>query len=98
MSSEYIKEKRDEIIKNAAAETYTNLRLQVILSKIAETEGIRVSDDEVNARIENLAAAANANKEEWKKRYHEEERFEDLRYDLLEQKVVSFLHNSAVKE
>jgi trigger factor len=98
MSSEYLKEKREEIIKDAAAETFANLKLQVILSKIAETEGIRVSDDEVNARIESLAAAANANKEEWKKRYHEEERFEDLRYDLLEQKVVSFLHNTAVKE
>lgn len=98
VSMEDIREKREEIVKDAAAETYANLKLQIILPKIAEAEGITVSDEEVEARIERLAAAANADKDELKKRYRDDDRLEDLRYDILEQKVLSFLHNSAVKQ
>jgi trigger factor len=98
VSTQYLHEKREEIVKDAAAQTYANLKLEMILPKIAETEGITVSDEEVEARIEHLAAAANVDKDEWKKRYRDEDRFDDVRYDLLEQKVLNFLHNSAVKE
>ena len=95
---EQIREKRDELIKDAAAEAYGSLKSQIIILKIAESEGIEVSGGEVEARIERIAEASNVDKEALKKRYSEENRFDRVREQILEQKVISFLHNSAVKE
>jgi len=95
---EQIREKRDKLIKDAAVDAFGSLKSQIILLKIAESEGIEVSDAEVEARIERLASASNVEKEALKKRYREENRFDDVRQQMLEQKVVSFLHNSAIKE
>lgn len=95
---EQIREKRDELIKDAAAEAYGSLKSQIIILKIAESEGIEVSGAEVEARIERIAEASNVDKETLKKRYSEENRFDRVREQILEQKVISFLHNSAVKE
>ena len=98
VSREYLEEKREEIIKGAATETFANLKLQIILPQIAEAEGITVSDEEVEARIERLAAARNLSKDEVKKVFAEEGTLESLRDDILEQKVTNFLLNSAIKE
>jgi trigger factor len=98
VSREYLEGKREEIIKDAATETFANLKLQIILPQIAEAEGITVSDEEVEARIERLAAARKLSKDQVKKAFAEEGTLETLRDDILEQKVINFLLNSAIKE
>ncbi len=98
MSGELIRERRDELIKNSATEAYADLKLQILILKIAEKEGIKVSREETEARVERIASAAKVEKEALRKRYYEEDRLDDIRNQILEQKVISFLHNSAVKE
>jgi trigger factor len=94
---EYFEEKREEIIKDAAAETFANLKLQIILPQIAQAEGITVSDEEVEARIQRIAVARNLSKDDVKKTLAEEGTLESLRDDIQEQKVINFLLNSAIK-
>jgi len=96
--AERIREAREELLKNAANEAYAGLKLHIIILEIAKSEGIEVSDGEIEARLERLATARNMDKETLKKRYVEEDLLDDIRYDILEQRVVSFLHNSAIKE
>jgi len=98
MSRERVQEKGKEIIEDAAGEAYASLKLEIILSRIAEAEGISVSDEEVEAWMESFAARSNAAKEEVKKRFTDENLLDAVRDDILEKRVVSFLHNSALKE
>jgi trigger factor len=98
VSREYIEEKREEIIRDAAAETFANLKLQIIFPQIAEAEGITVSDEELEARLERMAAARNLSKDDVRKAFAKESTLESLRDDIQEQKVINFLLNSAVKE
>ncbi len=98
ISEERIRERREELIKNAAAEAYADLKAQIIIVKIAEKEGIEVSDAEVEARIERIASERNVDKDALRKQYNGGDLSEDIRNQMLEQKVVSFLHNSAIKE
>lgn len=98
ISREYLEEKREDIIKDAAAETFANLKLQIILPQIAEAEGITVSDEETEARVERIAAARNMAKDEVRKALAREGGLEALRDEIQEQKVINFLLNSAIKE
>ncbi len=98
LSREQVQEKTKEIIEDAAGETYGSLKLEIIFSRIAETEGITVSDEELEARIESIAAREKLNNEEVKKRFTDQNLRDALREGILEKKVISFLHNSAVKE
>ena len=98
MSREYLEEKREDIIKDSAAETFANLKLQIILPQIAEAEGIAVSGEEVEARLERIAAARNLSKEDVKKALAREGALEAVRDEIQEQKVINFLLNSAIKE
>jgi trigger factor len=98
VSQQEVRDKREEILKETAGEAYASLKLQIIFLEIAKSEGIEVSDVEVDARLEQIAASRNEDKEAVKKQYHEADLYENVRSDMLEQKVVSFLHNSAVKE
>jgi len=98
ISAERVRERREELIKNAAAEAYADLKAQIIVVRIAEKEGIEVSDAEVEARIERMASERNVDKDALRKQYNGEDLSDDIRNQMLEQKVVSFLHNSAIKE
>jgi len=98
LSAQQVREKREELFKDAAGEAYTELKAQIIVLKVAEAEGIEVSSEEMAARIDAIASAAKIDIDVVRKRYRDEQRLDDLKYQILEQKVISFLHNSAVKE
>ncbi len=98
ISATELRERREEIVKDAAGETYGELKLQILLAKIAEAEGIGVSPEEIEAQIAGIAARTNKSKEEVRKQLTDQGLLDDLEYDIVERKVVSFLHNSAVKE
>lgn len=98
VTAEEIRKRTKELIHDAAGEAYTTLKMHIIIMAIAESEGIKVSDAEVEARLDRIASAMKMDKDTLKKRYGEENLVDDARYDILEERVVSFLHNSAVKE
>ncbi len=98
VSQQEFRDKQDEILKETAGEAYASLKLQILFVEIAKKEGIEVPDAEVDARLEQIALARKEDKEVVKKRYREADLYDEVRSDLVEQKVVSFLLNSAIKE
>jgi trigger factor len=67
----------------------------LILEKIAETEKITVSDDELGGRLENMARELNQRPEALRSLYQREDRLEDLRAQLREEKTLDFLLSQA---
>jgi trigger factor len=71
------------------------VRGSLILNKVAAQEKISVSAEELEKRFEQLAAQLNQRIEAVKNYYEKEDRLEDLRALLLEEKTLDFLLSKA---
>jgi len=71
------------------------VRSMLILEKIAEIEKIAVGDDELGQRLEKIARELNQRPEALRSLYQREDRLEDLRAQLREEKTLDFLLNHA---
>ena len=72
------------------------IRNQLTLEKIAETENIQVSDEEVDQEIEKMAKAYNMEPDKMKEIIGDEEK-ENIRKDLAEQKAMDLVADAAVE-
>lgn len=59
MSADYIEQNRDKILADAEANAVRQVRLSYILLGIAKAENIEVTDADVNAGLEKMAAGSN---------------------------------------
>ena len=82
-----------EDAKKRAAE---NIKKRLILRKIAEREGLAVTEQEIESEIQRLARANDLPLAKVLEGFNEEERREDLRSHLLLRKAVDFLVESAI--
>jgi len=71
------------------------VRSMLILEKIAEMEKITVSDDELGQRLERMARDLNQRPEALRSLYQREDRLEDLRAQLRQEKTQDFLLSQA---
>ena len=67
----------------------------LILEKIAEMEKITVSDDELGQRLERMARDLNQRPEALRSLYQREDRLEDLRAQLRQEKTLDSLLSQA---
>ena len=75
------------------------VRGTLILEKVAEKEKITVSDEEMNQKLEQLAAQLNQRVEAVKNYYQKKDRLEELRAMMREEKTLDFLLGRAkIKE
>ena len=58
LPSDYFKEHQDQIMADAANSAVRRVRLSYLLQGIAKEEGIEVSEEDVMAGLENMAAAS----------------------------------------
>ncbi|HCE77800.1 MAG TPA: trigger factor, partial [Lachnospiraceae bacterium] len=72
------------------------IRNQLTLEKIAETENIQVSDEEVDQEIEKMAKAYNMEPDKMKEIIGDEEK-ENIRKDLADQKAMDLVADAAVE-
>jgi trigger factor len=72
------------------------VRLSLLLSVIAEKEGIDVPYSEIEAELKEMAARSGMEYEKIREMYGDEERMDNLRNRLLDKKVMAFLLESAV--
>jgi len=70
----------------------------LIIDAVKEQQGIEVTSEEVNARVEEIAAANNVNPKELKRRLIKEGRFNSLRDDIAEEKAYKWMESVAVIE
>jgi trigger factor len=82
---------RESLAPNAEKE----VRGTLILEKVAAKENISVSDEEVEKKLQELAAQLNQRVEAVKSYYQKQDRMEDLRALLLEEKTLDFLLGKA---
>ncbi|HSR11028.1 MAG TPA: trigger factor [Thermodesulfobacteriota bacterium] len=80
-----------KIRESVAPAAEKEVRDSLLLEKIAEIENISVTDDEVEKRLQQLAAQMNQRPEALKSYYEKKGRMEDLRALLLEDKALDFL-------
>ena len=72
------------------------IRNQLTLEKIAETENIQVSDEELDQEIEKMAKAYNMEPDKMKEIIGDEEK-ENIRKDLADQKAMDLVADAAVE-
>ncbi len=93
---EKLMEKKDEIFESASKASVSQIKLALILQKIAENEKISVGDEEIDSHIEKIAKIRKVDKDELKATFEKEDYIEPIRDDLLQGKVLSFLMENAV--
>jgi len=93
-AKELINANNDKITENSLRK----VRLFFIINKIAETENIKVAEEELDYVVSNIAGNDPKKIEQVRKYYEERGLFQELEEQILEDKVINFLiENSNVK-
>jgi trigger factor len=83
------------IKENNRGEAIRQIKSRLILETIAETENIQVSDEEIEQKITEIAHSQKTDPEKFKETLTSQDRLEDLREDLLQDKAMEFLVEEA---
>jgi len=95
VKKEEIEKSNDLIKKRAREEAEKQVRIYFILERISQKENITVSDEELDKHIENLAKQLRQDFDKVKKNFSQKHLLEELRLELREEKVMSFLLQNA---
>jgi trigger factor len=91
ITDEMLKEKEKELIESAAGLAAHRLKTNFILHRIAEREKIKVSRDDINARLREEAARYNVPVEKMRKELQEQDGLEAFAEQILLGKTLDFL-------
>jgi len=94
-SEDSLLEKKDEILESAKGSAERQVKLRLILQKIADEEGVDVSEEEVSREISMMAYAYQMDRNELEKRLKENNQLDDLRGDIVCRKVVQWVLDAA---
>ncbi len=97
LTREDLEQNREAIIGNATATAKRQLRLRYLLGRIAELEGITVSDAEVDAKIQALADEFRSTPEQIRARIEKNERMGQLRAQIRDEKTMQRLLDEVKK-
>jgi trigger factor len=98
-TDEHIKEKEKDIRESTKKDATSQVKLIYILDKIAEKEGIEVTEDEISQQIAATAARTGKTPDEIRKFLDEKNRWLDFKYRMRNDKLTKFLIEKAeVKE
>jgi trigger factor len=97
LTREELEQNRDAIIESATLTAKRQLRLRYLLGRIAEEEGITVSDDEVDAKIQTLAAGQRSTPEKIRAQIEKNDRMDMLRSRIRDEKTMQSLLDAAKK-
>ncbi|HEU0275719.1 MAG TPA: trigger factor [Candidatus Udaeobacter sp.] len=91
VTDEMLKDKEKELIESAAGLAAHRLKTNFILNRIAEGENIKVSRDDINARLREEAAQYNVPVEKMRKELNENGRLDAFAEQILLGKTLDFL-------
>jgi trigger factor len=91
VTDEMLKEKEKELIESAAGLAAHRLKTNFILHRIAEREDIKVSRDDINARLREEAARYNVPVEKMRKELQEHDGLDAFAEQILLGKTLDFL-------
>jgi trigger factor len=93
-----VEERRDEIFDIASRSAADKVKARYILSRIGAEEGVTVSEDDVSARIQAMAAGYATSPEALRGEIQKRGQLENLERDLLFEKTLDFLLEEAKVE
>jgi len=94
-SDEAIDQQKEKIYGVAAESAKGRVKAMVLFQKIAEKEGIRVSQEEISARVVALAQNYDMPLQKFVKELEARNGFVDIHRELLDEKVINFLQEHA---
>jgi trigger factor len=71
------------------------VRSRLILEEVAQTEGLEVTQEEIDGEIDQLAGSMNHPREKVSQYFHQENRLDDLRADLRRRKALHIIRENA---
>lgn len=98
MTDEEINARLRLLQQDVVASTAMALKEHFILQKIAEVEKIKVTEDDIEAEIERLAAQQDESPRRVRARLEREDMLEALEIELIERKALDLVLNSAEYE
>ena len=98
VSDEEIRENESNIVENAGAAARDRLKGAFILTRIAEKEGIQVTREEMDGRLNALAARHGMPREKLLKNLQEREALGQIQEEILLGKTLAFLSANATVE
>lgn len=87
--------KQDELRKKLAPEAERQVRVAFILAKIAQAEGVKAEEADIEKRYQNLAAYYQKPVNEIKEHYKKEGLEDNLELQILNEKVIHFIRENA---
>jgi trigger factor len=98
ISREMIEQEKDKIYSAAAQGAKERVKVSFLLQKIAEKEGIKVSQEEVARRVQTLAAMYQIPPEKFVKDLQKRNGFVEIYDQIASDKVVELLQQNAKME
>jgi trigger factor len=92
------REAAERIREQARIRAERNLKQHLVIRRIAQAEGLSVTEEEVDQEIRSIAQAMNIPPARARDSFREEGRLDNLRATLLARKVVDFLVDQAIIE
>ena len=90
-------ERKKEIHKKAAEDSERQIKLFLLLQKIAEVEKISVEEKDVNEFVEDIAERRQTDPKELLRKMEEDDEINSIKNRLLHEKMLKFLHENAKK-
>jgi trigger factor len=95
VARDLIERQKDEIYSAAAQSAKERVKLSFLIQRIAEKEGVQVSQDEVLKRVQSLAAAYQIPLEKFLKDLKKRNGVAELYEQIANEKVLAFLEQNA---
>ena len=98
VTDDEIRENTEDIVSNAGTAARDRLKSAFILTRIAEKEGIKVTKQEFDQRINLLAARSQMTRDKLMRNLQERDAFGQIEEELLLAKTLAFLASNATVE
>jgi trigger factor len=98
VAREVIDREKDQIYAAATQTANDRVKVGFLFHKIAEKEGIRATKEELNARIVSMASAYQMPVDKFVKELEKRDGFSEVYQQIIHEKVLDFLHESAKLE
>jgi trigger factor len=95
VTREIIEKQKDEIYSAANTTAKDRVKIGFLFQRIAEREGIRATDEEINARIVTLATAYQMKPDKFLKELQKRNGIGEIYQQIIHDKVLSFLQENA---
>ena len=95
VAKEVIEQQKDKIYALASQGARGRVKAMFLFERIAEKEGIRVSEQELNARVAALAATYKITVQKLVKQLEEQNGVQNIYRDMVHERVIDFLQENA---